>query len=410
MPWSDPMPHDEMSTTEGEYVGKETPDEQAKSVTHITNNVLIQQMDVYPGSKPSGDENIPEHGLISGYPFAGAADELAQHASMDLDARLNRYFKGKVVRKDLTKQLKEGANVPVYVLEYLLGMYCASDDDEVVREGLENVKKILAENYVRPDEAEKVKSLIRERGSFKVIDKVGVKLNQKKDVYEAQLSNLGIKDAVIPANIVKQNEKLLTGGIWCIITLNYFYEKGKKTSNKLTIKATPYNYYSLFSSEYLGIQKTENAEIEYKLFKEYFNEQELEEYSESVYKTVESVTENGENKSENPETKLSFEIDRAYALYFVKYKENKSNIEKYVIPNDVNVIDVTIHDNYLADIELSGKIEKDKSVIFLTDGKSPLSFTKKSELKKPNYVSPSTKKAEKKWSYPGMKNREDYYD
>lgn len=182
------MPHDEMSTTEGEYVGKETPDEQAKSVTHITNNVLIQQMDVYPGSKPSGDENIPEHGLISGYPFAGAADELAQHASMDLDARLNRYFKGKVVRKDLTKQLKEGANVPVYVLEYLLGMYCASDDDEVVREGLENVKKILAENYVRPDEAEKVKSLIRERGSFKVIDKVGVKLNQKKDVYEAQLS------------------------------------------------------------------------------------------------------------------------------------------------------------------------------------------------------------------------------
>ncbi|WP_413490385.1 protease Lon-related BREX system protein BrxL [Shewanella baltica] len=159
-----------------------------------------------------------------------AADEIAELNSADLDTRLNRFFKGKVVRKDLTKQLKEGANVPVYVLEYLLGMYCASDDDEVVREGLENVKKILAENYVRPDEAEKVKSLIRERGSFKVIDKVGVKLNQKKDVYEAQLSNLGIKDAVIPSNIVKQNEKLLTGGIWCIITLNYFYEEGQKTS------------------------------------------------------------------------------------------------------------------------------------------------------------------------------------
>ena len=205
-------------------------------------------------------------------------------------------------------------------------------------------------------------------------------------------------DSIILENDSKEN------------SFNLLFEKGKKTSNKLTIKATPYNYYSLFSSEYLGIQKTENAEIEYKLFKEYFNEQELEEYSESVYKTVESVTENGENKSENPETKLSFEIDRAYALYFVKYKENKSNIEKYVIPNDVNVINVTIHDNYLADIELSGKIEKDKSVIFLTDGKSPLSFTKKSELKKPNYVSPSTKKAEKKWSYPGMKNREDYYD
>ena len=157
-------------------------------------------------------------------------DEINQLAEQDLDALLNRHFKGKVVRKDLTKQLKEGANVPVYVLEYLLGMYCASDDDEIVRQGLENVKKILAENYVRPDEAEKVKSLIRERGSFKVIDKVGVKLNQKKDVYEAQLSNLGIKDAVIPANIVKQNEKLLTGGIWCIITLNYFYEEGQKIS------------------------------------------------------------------------------------------------------------------------------------------------------------------------------------
>ncbi|WP_064726489.1 BREX system Lon protease-like protein BrxL, partial [Escherichia coli] len=148
----------------------------------------------------------------------------------DLDALLNQYFKGRVVRKDLTKQLKEGANVPVYVLEYLLGMYCASDDDEVVMQGLENVKKILAENYVRPDEAEKVKSLIRERGTFKIIDKVSVKLNQKKDVYEAALSNLGIKDALVPTKIVQDNEKLLTGGIWCIITVQYFFEEGQKTS------------------------------------------------------------------------------------------------------------------------------------------------------------------------------------
>ena len=193
-------------------------------------------------------------------------------------------------------------------------------------------------------------------------------------------------------------------------SFNLLFEKGKKASNKITIKATPYNYYSLFSSEYLGIQKTENSEIEYKLFKDYFDENDLEEYTESIYKTVESVTENGENKEENPETKLSFEIDRAYALYFVKYKESKSNIEKYVIPNDVNTIDVTIQDNYLADLELSGKIEKDKSVIFLTDGKSPLSFIKKNAVKKIDYISPSTKTAEKKWSYPGMKSREDYYD
>ncbi|VEE64283.1 Lon protease [Shewanella putrefaciens] len=220
----------ENRSPDGEFLGKA---EQAEpvSVTHVTNNVVIQQMDVYQsGSALDGQHTSDPEAMPSIGAPKSAADEIAELNSADLDTRLNRFFKGKVVRKDLTKQLKEGANVPVYVLEYLLGMYCASDDDEVVREGLENVKKILAENYVRPDEAEKVKSLIRERGSFKVIDKVGVKLNQKKDVYEAQLSNLGIKDAVIPSNIVKQNEKLLTGGIWCIITLNYFYEEGQKTS------------------------------------------------------------------------------------------------------------------------------------------------------------------------------------
>ena len=148
----------------------------------------------------------------------------------DLDDLLNQHFRGRVVRKDLTKKLKEGANVPVYVLEYLLGMYCASNDDEIVLKGLESVKKILAENYVRPDEAEKIKSLIRERGTFKIIDKVSVRLNQRKDVYEAFLSNLGINDALVPANIVKENEKLLTGGIWSIITVQYFFEEGQKTS------------------------------------------------------------------------------------------------------------------------------------------------------------------------------------
>lgn len=150
--------------------------------------------------------------------------------STDLDDLLSQHFKGRVVRKDLTKKLKEGANVPVYVLEYLLGMYCASNDDEIVLRGLESVKKILAENYVRPDEAEKIKSLIRERGTFKIIDKVSVKLNQRKDVYEAFLSNLGINDALVPTNIVKENEKLLTGGIWSIITVQYFFEEGQKTS------------------------------------------------------------------------------------------------------------------------------------------------------------------------------------
>ncbi|WP_130471949.1 protease Lon-related BREX system protein BrxL [Candidatus Magnetaquicoccus inordinatus] len=148
----------------------------------------------------------------------------------DVDTLLNRHFTGRVVRKDLTKMVKEGANVPVYVLEYLLGSYCASDDEETIQDGLETVKKILAENYVRPDEAEKIKSKIKERGSFKIIDKVTVRLNEKRDVYEAFLANLGVKDAAINDSDVRKYEKLLVGGIWCIVTVHYFYEEGQKIS------------------------------------------------------------------------------------------------------------------------------------------------------------------------------------
>jgi ATP-dependent Lon protease len=150
--------------------------------------------------------------------------------SADIDTLLPRHFAGKVVRKDLTKLIKEGANVPVYVLEYLLGMYCASDDEATIEQGLQSVKRILAENYVRPDEAEKVKSKIRESGSYKVIDKVTVKLNEKRDVYEALLSNLGVKSAEIADRIVRQFEKLLVGGIWCIVTLRYSFEENQKGS------------------------------------------------------------------------------------------------------------------------------------------------------------------------------------
>lgn len=148
----------------------------------------------------------------------------------ELDQLLNEHFAGRVVRKDLTKLIKEGANVPVYVLEYLLGMYCASDDPEIIEQGLRNVKTVLAENYVRPDEAEKVKSLVRERGSYKVIDRVTVKLNERKDKYEASFSNLGIKDAEISAGIVKEYEKLLVGGIWVIATLSYYFDEGQTCS------------------------------------------------------------------------------------------------------------------------------------------------------------------------------------
>jgi ATP-dependent Lon protease len=147
-----------------------------------------------------------------------------------IDDLLNRHFAGKVVRKDLTKLLKEGANVPVYVLEYLLGSYCASNDPAVIEEGMKTVKKILAENYVRTDEAEKIKSTIRERGGLKVIDKVTVTLNEKRDVYEAWLSNLGTKGVEISTSFVKKYEKLLAGGIWAIVQMRYFYEEGQKGS------------------------------------------------------------------------------------------------------------------------------------------------------------------------------------
>ena len=147
--------------------------------------------------------------------------------SGDLDALLNEHFAGKVVRKDLTKLVKEGANVPVFVLEYLLGNYCSSQDDEVVEDGLKTVKRVLTDNFVRPDEAKKIKSLIREKGTYKVIDKVNVDLNERRDVYEAQLVSLGIKGIVVPTSTVKKYEKLLVGGMWALITLEYFFEEGQ---------------------------------------------------------------------------------------------------------------------------------------------------------------------------------------
>ena len=146
----------------------------------------------------------------------------------ELNEKLNHYFAGKVVRKDLTKKIKEGANVPVYVLEYLLGMYCATNDESAIEDGVSTVKKILADNFVRADEAEKIKSKIKEKGIYTIIDKVTVRLNEKLDIYQAEFSNLGIKDALISDEIVKQYEKLLIGGIWCIIKVSYnFEDQGK---------------------------------------------------------------------------------------------------------------------------------------------------------------------------------------
>ena len=153
----------------------------------------------------------------------------------DLSIKLNKYFAGKVVRKDLTQKLKQGANVPIYVLEYLLGMYCATDDQDSINEGIKRVKNILADNFVRPDEAEMIKSKIREMGRYTVIDKLTVKLNEKKDIYAAEFSNLGLKNVEISSKYVKEYEKLLGTGIWCIVKLQYYYEDGVIDQNPFII-------------------------------------------------------------------------------------------------------------------------------------------------------------------------------
>ena len=142
--------------------------------------------------------------------------------------KLQTYFAGKIVRKDLTKKIKEGANVPVYVLEYLLGMYCSSMNESDIEAGVLNVKQILAENYVRPDEAQKIISKLREQGSYTIIDKVSAKLNYRSDIYESEFSNLGIKDVPIAEKYVSDYERLLCGGIWCIVQMEYFYDEADK--------------------------------------------------------------------------------------------------------------------------------------------------------------------------------------
>jgi ATP-dependent Lon protease len=139
-----------------------------------------------------------------------------------LDQKINEYFPGKVVRKDLTKLVKGNAVVPTYVLEYLLGQYCATDDEDSIKEGVESVKKIIGNHYVHREEAELIKSTIRDRGSHRIIDRLSVTLNDKRDVHEATFTNLGLKNVVIEDHWVKQHPKLLTGGVWCLTDISYY--------------------------------------------------------------------------------------------------------------------------------------------------------------------------------------------
>lgn len=178
-----------------------------------------------------------------------------------LNEKLNEVFPGKVVRKDLTKKIKEGANVPVYVLEYLLGMYCATSDQKVIDEGVQTVKNILSENFVRSDESEKIKSKIKELKNYTVIDKITVKLNDKKDKYEAEFSNLGIKDANINNSDVKKYEKLLAGGIWCIIKMSYYYDEADKKNSPFFIDSiTPIQMPNMDIKEFFYKRSSFNKE------------------------------------------------------------------------------------------------------------------------------------------------------
>lgn len=139
----------------------------------------------------------------------------------DFDEKVLDNFPGKVVRKDLTTLMKKGANVPTYVLEYLLGMYCATDDEEAIVVGMDRIKTILSENYVRPDQSEYVKSKIRENGAYTIIDKITVIYDEREDKYVAQFTNLRIDPFEVPSDLVLRNEKLLIGGIWCIVKIAY---------------------------------------------------------------------------------------------------------------------------------------------------------------------------------------------
>lgn len=148
---------------------------------------------------------------------------------MSLQDKIIQHFEGKVVRKDLTKSIKGNAVVPTYVLEYLLGQHCASFDEDIIAQGLEKVKNIIKDHFVHRDEAEVVKSIIKERARYKIIDKVSAQLNEKKDIYEASFSNLGIKKVTISQDLVRKHKKILAGGVWCVISLEYFFSDETST-------------------------------------------------------------------------------------------------------------------------------------------------------------------------------------
>lgn len=168
----------------------------------------------------------------------------------NLNNKINKYFPGKSVRKDLTKIVKGNAIVPTYVLEYLLGQYCATDDEETIAQGVETVKDIITKHFVHRDEAQMIKSTIREKGSHRIIDKVSVSLNDRKDCYEASFANLGLNKVVISDDLIKQHKKLLSGGVWCIITMGYMPSEERDESPWIIESLKPIQISNIDLEEY----------------------------------------------------------------------------------------------------------------------------------------------------------------
>lgn len=178
----------------------------------------------------------------------------------ELDKKINQHFAGKVVRKDLTKLVKGNAIVPTYVLEYLLGQYCATDDEETIAEGVETVKSIISKHFVHRDEAQLIKATIRDTKSHRIIDKVSVKLNDKRDYYETSFANLGLNKVAINEDIVKRNQKLLSGGVWCLITMGYEPSDERNASPWIIENLKPIQISNVDVDEFKEIRKSFTAD------------------------------------------------------------------------------------------------------------------------------------------------------
>jgi len=178
----------------------------------------------------------------------------------ELDIKINQHFAGKVVRKDLTKLVKGNAIVPTYVLEYLLGQYCATDDEATIAQGVETVKGVIAKHFVHRDEAQLIKSTIRDSKSHRIIDKVTVRLNDKRDLFETSFANLGLTKVVINEGIVKQNQKLLSGGVWCLVTMGYQPSEERDASPWVIENLKPIQIAHVDLDEYKELRKNFNKD------------------------------------------------------------------------------------------------------------------------------------------------------